>query len=72
VSQHYQAGFVFPLALKDIRLVLAEADAANVPMPTVGVVHDRLVTGMARGYAGMDWSALGRLAAEEAGLDSAR
>lgn len=72
VTQHFQPGFAFPLALKDVRLALAEAEAAAVPMPTVGVVHDRLVTGMARGYAGMDWSALGRLAAEEAGLDGAR
>jgi 3-hydroxyisobutyrate dehydrogenase-like beta-hydroxyacid dehydrogenase len=72
VSQHHQPGFVFPLALKDVRLALAEADAAGVPMPTVSAVHDRLVTGVARGYAGMDWSALGRLAAEEAGLDGAR
>jgi 3-hydroxyisobutyrate dehydrogenase-like beta-hydroxyacid dehydrogenase len=61
-------GFVFPLALKDVRLALAEADAANVPMPSVSVVRDRLITGIARGYAGLDWSALGLLAAEEAGL----
>jgi 3-hydroxyisobutyrate dehydrogenase-like beta-hydroxyacid dehydrogenase len=71
IEQHFQPGFVFPLALKDVRLALAEADAAAVPMPMVSVVHDRLVSGMARGYAGMDWSALGRLAAEEAGLDGA-
>ena len=70
VSQQHQAGFVFPLALKDVRLALAEADAAAVPMPMASVAHDRLVTGMARGYAGLDWSGLGRLAAEEAGLGS--
>jgi 3-hydroxyisobutyrate dehydrogenase-like beta-hydroxyacid dehydrogenase len=62
-------GFVFPLALKDVRLALAEAEAAGVPMPSVSVVRDRLITGMARGYAELDWSALGLLAAEEAGLD---
>jgi 3-hydroxyisobutyrate dehydrogenase-like beta-hydroxyacid dehydrogenase len=61
-------GFVFPLALKDVRLALAEAEAANVPMPSVSVVRDRLIAGMARGYAQLDWSALGLLAAEEAGL----
>jgi 3-hydroxyisobutyrate dehydrogenase-like beta-hydroxyacid dehydrogenase len=61
-------GFVFPLALKDVRLALAEAEAAGVPMPSVSVVRDRLITGMARGYAELDWSALGMLAAEEAGL----
>jgi hypothetical protein len=31
-------------------------------------VRDRLITGIARGYSGRDWSALGMLAAEEAGL----
>jgi 3-hydroxyisobutyrate dehydrogenase-like beta-hydroxyacid dehydrogenase len=68
-AQQYTAGgFVFPLALKDVRLALAEADAANVAMPTVSVVRDRLMEGIARGYAHLDWSALGLLAAEDAGL----
>jgi 3-hydroxyisobutyrate dehydrogenase-like beta-hydroxyacid dehydrogenase len=51
-----------------VRLALAEAEAANVPMPTVSVVRDRLITGIARGYSKLDWSALGLVAAEEAGL----
>ncbi|HLN07806.1 MAG TPA: NAD-binding protein [Xanthobacteraceae bacterium] len=68
-AQRYApGGFVFPLALKDVRLALAEAEAAGVPMPSVGVVRDRLIAGMARGYGTLDWSALGLLAAEEAGL----
>jgi 3-hydroxyisobutyrate dehydrogenase-like beta-hydroxyacid dehydrogenase len=69
VAQTYaRGGFVFPLALKDIRLALAEAEAADVPMPSVSVVRDRLIAGIARGYSELDWSALGLLAAEEAGL----
>jgi hypothetical protein len=36
-------------------------------MPTV--LRDRLIAGIARGYSELDWSALGLLAAEEAGLD---
>jgi 3-hydroxyisobutyrate dehydrogenase-like beta-hydroxyacid dehydrogenase len=67
-TQHYEPGFVLPLALKDVRLALAEAEAASVPMPSVSVVRDRLLAAIARGYAGLDWSALGRVAAEEAGL----
>jgi 3-hydroxyisobutyrate dehydrogenase-like beta-hydroxyacid dehydrogenase len=68
-AQRYVAsGFVFPLALKDVRLALAEAEAASVPMPSVSVVRDRLITGIARGYADLDWSALGLVAAQEAGL----
>jgi 3-hydroxyisobutyrate dehydrogenase-like beta-hydroxyacid dehydrogenase len=71
-AQRYApGGFVFPLALKDVRLALAEAEAAGVPMPSVSVVRDRLIAGMARGYADLDWSALGLLAAEEAGLGRA-
>jgi 3-hydroxyisobutyrate dehydrogenase-like beta-hydroxyacid dehydrogenase len=68
-AQRYAAsGFVIPLALKDVRLALAEAEAASVPMPSVSVVRDRLITGIARGYSKLDWSALGLIAAEEAGL----
>jgi 3-hydroxyisobutyrate dehydrogenase-like beta-hydroxyacid dehydrogenase len=64
----YAPGFVLPLVLKDVRLALAEAEKAGVPMPSVGVVRDRLITGIARGYGELDWTALGLVAAEEAGL----
>jgi hypothetical protein len=37
-------------------------------MPSVSVVRDRLITGIARGYADLDWTALGLIAAEEAGV----
>jgi 3-hydroxyisobutyrate dehydrogenase-like beta-hydroxyacid dehydrogenase len=68
VAQRYAPGFAMPLALKDMRLVLAEAESAAVPMPSVSVVRDRLITGIARGYADLDWSALGLVAADETGL----
>jgi 3-hydroxyisobutyrate dehydrogenase-like beta-hydroxyacid dehydrogenase len=68
VGQRYVPGFVMPLALKDVRLALAEAENAGAPMPSVGVVRDRMMTGIARGHADLDWSALGLIAAEEAGL----
>jgi hypothetical protein len=35
------------------------------------VVRDRLITGIARGYADLDWTALGLIATQEAGLDAA-
>jgi 3-hydroxyisobutyrate dehydrogenase-like beta-hydroxyacid dehydrogenase len=69
--QSYAPGFVLPLVLKDVRLALAEAEKAGVPMPSVGVVRDRLITGIARGYGELDWTALGLIAAEEAGLYTA-
>jgi 3-hydroxyisobutyrate dehydrogenase-like beta-hydroxyacid dehydrogenase len=68
IRQSYAPGFVMPLALKDVRLALAEAENAGTPMPSVSVVRDRLITGIARGYGGLDWTALGLIAAEEAGL----
>jgi 3-hydroxyisobutyrate dehydrogenase-like beta-hydroxyacid dehydrogenase len=70
VARSYAPGFVLPLVLKDTRLALAEAEAAGVPMPSVSVVRDRLITGIARGYADLDWTALGLIAAQEAGLIS--
>jgi 3-hydroxyisobutyrate dehydrogenase-like beta-hydroxyacid dehydrogenase len=70
-AEDYPAsGFLLPLALKDVRLALAEADSAGVPMPSVSVVHDRLLTGIARGYGARDWTTLGLLASEDAGLTS--
>jgi 3-hydroxyisobutyrate dehydrogenase-like beta-hydroxyacid dehydrogenase len=70
-AQSYEPGFVMPLALKDVRLALIEAENAGVPMPSVSVVRDRMITGIARGYGGLDWTALGLIAAEESGLSSA-
>jgi 3-hydroxyisobutyrate dehydrogenase-like beta-hydroxyacid dehydrogenase len=69
VNQSYAPGFVMPLVLKDVRLALAEAESAGAPMPSVNVVRDRLITGIARGYADLDWTALGLVAAQEAGLN---
>ena len=65
-------GMAVPLAIKDLRLALAEAEHAAVPMPAASVVHDRLVAMAARGWSDLDWSALGLLAAVDAGLSDAR
>lgn len=63
------AGFTLRLGLKDTRLVLAAADEEEVPMPMASLVRDRYLTGMARGMGELDWAGLGRLAAEDAGLE---
>ncbi|MDB5397231.1 MAG: 3-hydroxyisobutyrate dehydrogenase [Rhodospirillales bacterium] len=68
IKQRHAPEFVMPLALKDVRLGLAEAENAGVPMPSVNVVRDRMITAIARGYGGLDWTALSLIAAEEAGL----
>jgi 3-hydroxyisobutyrate dehydrogenase-like beta-hydroxyacid dehydrogenase len=62
-------GFAAPLGLKDVRLALAAAEALRVPMPLASLVRDRLVTLLATGGEGMDWSAFGRLALRDAGLE---
>jgi 3-hydroxyisobutyrate dehydrogenase-like beta-hydroxyacid dehydrogenase len=67
-GKHEPAGFALPLGLKDVRLVLQAAEAANVPMPIASVVRDRFITAMARGHQDKDWSIIGRVAAEDAGL----
>jgi 3-hydroxyisobutyrate dehydrogenase-like beta-hydroxyacid dehydrogenase len=67
-SKHEPAGFLLPLGLKDVRLVLQAAEAVSVPMPIASVLRDRFLTAMARGNQDKDWSVIGRVAAEDAGL----
>jgi 3-hydroxyisobutyrate dehydrogenase-like beta-hydroxyacid dehydrogenase len=67
-GKHEPAGFLLPLGLKDVRLVLEAAEAASVPMPIASVLRDRFITAMARGNQDKDWSVIGRVAAEDAGL----
>jgi 3-hydroxyisobutyrate dehydrogenase-like beta-hydroxyacid dehydrogenase len=69
VESHYSPpGMTTPLAVKDLRLTLAEAEHMAVPMPVASLVHDRLVATVARGWTELDWSALGLLAACDAEL----
>jgi 3-hydroxyisobutyrate dehydrogenase-like beta-hydroxyacid dehydrogenase len=69
VSERYQpAGLRMSLGLKDVRSLLAVAEAENVPMPVASLVRDHFISGIARGKADLDWSALARVAAENAGL----
>ena len=62
------AGFAAPLGQKDIRLVLAAAEALRVPLPVASLLRDRFLTLLAHDGDTLDWSALGRLAAIDAGL----
>jgi 3-hydroxyisobutyrate dehydrogenase-like beta-hydroxyacid dehydrogenase len=61
-------GFKMSLALKDMRLALAAADAQTVPMPVASLVRDHLLEGVAQGEGDTDWSGLARLCARSAGL----
>jgi 3-hydroxyisobutyrate dehydrogenase-like beta-hydroxyacid dehydrogenase len=73
VDERYSPpGMAVPLAIKDLRLALAAAEKAAVPMPAASLAYDRHVGLAARGLAELDWSALGLLAAIDAGLDERR
>ncbi|MGE5241177.1 MAG: NAD(P)-dependent oxidoreductase [Bacteroidota bacterium] len=61
------AGFAAPLGQKDIRLTLAAAEELRVPMPLASLLRDRFLTLLAHGGENLDWSAIGRLAAKDAG-----
>ena len=63
------AEFAAPLGHKDIRLALAAAEALRVPMPFASVLHDRFLTLLAHGGEALDWSAIGQLAAKDAGQE---
>jgi 3-hydroxyisobutyrate dehydrogenase-like beta-hydroxyacid dehydrogenase len=67
-GKYEPVGFRMALGLKDVRLVLAAADTASVPMPVASMVRDRFLSGVARGMQDADWSSIARLVAENAGL----
>ena len=66
------AGFVVTLGLKDIRLVLQAAEAKSVPLPIASVIRDRFLTAIGRGHQNSDWSVIGQMAAEDAGLPATK
>jgi 3-hydroxyisobutyrate dehydrogenase-like beta-hydroxyacid dehydrogenase len=62
-------GFQMALGLKDINLFLESAEQAQAPMPLGNLLHDRLLTSVARGRADADWAEFTRLISESAGLE---
>jgi 3-hydroxyisobutyrate dehydrogenase-like beta-hydroxyacid dehydrogenase len=71
-GKYEPADFVAKLGLKDVRLVLQAAESQGVPMPIASVLRDRLLTAIARGNGESDWSVLGRVAQEDAGVNLRR
>jgi 3-hydroxyisobutyrate dehydrogenase-like beta-hydroxyacid dehydrogenase len=67
-EKYEPAGFKLRLGLKDVRLVLAAADSAEVPLPSASLIHDHFLAALGNGMGDLDWSALARVAAENAGL----
>jgi len=62
------AGFAALLGQKDILLALAAANTLRVPMPLASLIRDRFLTLLAQGGESLDWSAIGQLAARDAGV----
>jgi 3-hydroxyisobutyrate dehydrogenase-like beta-hydroxyacid dehydrogenase len=62
------AAFAAPLGFKDIRLALAAAESLRVPMPLGSLLRDRFLRLLAPGGDNLDWSAIGGLAAQDAGV----
>ncbi|MGO8779688.1 MAG: NAD(P)-dependent oxidoreductase [Rhodomicrobium sp.] len=62
------AGFAAPLGQKDISLTLAAAEALQVPLPLASLLRDRFLELLANGGERLDWSAVGSLAARDAGI----
>jgi 3-hydroxyisobutyrate dehydrogenase-like beta-hydroxyacid dehydrogenase len=70
VDESYdEPGFTTALGLKDVHLALAAADRCAVPLPSVGVVRDRLLGAIAHGEADRDWAVLAREQARAAALE---
>jgi 3-hydroxyisobutyrate dehydrogenase-like beta-hydroxyacid dehydrogenase len=67
-GEYEPAGFKLALGLKDTRLVLEAADEVSVPMPLASLIRDHFMSGVARGWSEIDWAALGRISAANAGL----
>ncbi|HEX5831798.1 MAG TPA: NAD(P)-dependent oxidoreductase [Gemmatimonadaceae bacterium] len=72
-EQRYEPpGFKLGLALKDVRLALAAADAVAAPMPVGSVLHDSMLDAVAHGHGDHDLAALATVAARRAGLEAER
>jgi 3-hydroxyisobutyrate dehydrogenase-like beta-hydroxyacid dehydrogenase len=66
--QFEPAGFRMALGLKDVELALAAGREVHAPLPAANVVHDHLLTALARGLERLDWSGVTTIARMEAGI----
>lgn len=68
-QKYSPAGFKLQHGLKDVRLALESADEEEVPMPLASLMKDHYLSGVAKGWNDMDWSALAKISADAAGLE---
>ncbi len=62
------AGFKLRHGLKDVRLALAAAEEKTTPMPLGSLIRDQYLSAMSRGWGDIDWAALARVTAVNAGF----
>ncbi|HEY9640538.1 MAG TPA: NAD(P)-dependent oxidoreductase [Coleofasciculaceae cyanobacterium] len=70
-EQYEPAGFKLALGLKDVTLALQTASASQVPMPLANLVHNRLLTSVAKGRGDMDWTGFALEVSDDAGIQKA-
>ena len=61
-------GGILGLGAKDNRLILEAGEALAVPLPFASILRDRFLAAEARGDGGLDFCAIAKRAAEDAGL----
>jgi 3-hydroxyisobutyrate dehydrogenase-like beta-hydroxyacid dehydrogenase len=61
-------GFTLELGMKDVKLVRDAAETAVLPMPIADLLHARLLSGLAKGRAKFDWTAIELSTADDAGI----
>jgi 3-hydroxyisobutyrate dehydrogenase-like beta-hydroxyacid dehydrogenase len=70
VEESYEdVGFTAELGLKDANLALGAGDFARLPLPSVNVWRDRLLSAIAHGDGQLDWAVVAREQAQSGGLE---
>lgn len=68
-AEHYEpAGFKLKHGLKDVRLALEAGDEVAAPLPLASLIRDHYLAAVARGWEEIDWAALAKVSAVNAGL----
>jgi 3-hydroxyisobutyrate dehydrogenase-like beta-hydroxyacid dehydrogenase len=67
-ERYEPAGFKLKHGLKDVRLALQAGDEVAAPLPLASLIRDHYLSAVARGWGEIDWAALARVSAEDAGL----
>lgn len=68
-AERYEpAGFKLKHGLKDVRLALAAGDEVAAPLPLASLMRDHYLSAVARGWEDIDWAALAKVSAVNAGL----